>query len=318
MPINDKEAIVTVLYEDNVPVEIYVERDIEAIRCMDIYVGHVEKVLDATGGAFVRITKDECGYLPANRAKESIFASLKKDNTIKPGDELLVQVETEKTQKKHAVLNCKLKLYKQNALLDEIKEKGTHRTAPSCLYRAPMSWRVLYEHYKDEIAEFVTDSPEVFFDVGEKVRLYDDLMVKLYRLYNFSSLLDESTDKKVWLKSGGYLYIEQTEAFVSIDVNSGKDIKGKASDETFLKINEEAAWEVFLQIRRRRLSGTILVDFISMKSKEANDALLSLSKELASNDPVYTNAVDITPLGIMEITRHKTKNTLKMQIDNCR
>ena len=91
----------------------------------------------------------------------------------------------------------------------------------------------------------------------EKLRLYEDELLPLYKLYSLETILSRTLNKKVWLKSGGYLVIEQTEALTAVDVNSGKMVKKKDS---FLKTNLEAAEELVRQIGLRNLSGMIIVD----------------------------------------------------------
>ena len=139
-------------------------------------------------------------------------------------------------------------------------------------------------------------------------------MVSLYRLYNFSTIIDRALDKKVMMKSGAYLVIEQTEAFVSIDVNSGKKVNKKKDDEYIYKINLEAAGEAARQIRLRQLSGTILIDFINMKKSIFKEKLIETMKEHVKYDPVSTEVIDMTALGIMELTRKKRGRSLKEQL----
>ena len=126
--------------------------------------------------------------------------------------------------------------------------------------------------------------------------------------------LEEALNKKVWMKSGAYLVIEQTECLTTIDVNSGKMLKGTQKEEAIWSINEEAAREAALQIRLRNLSGIIIIDFINMKDKAAEEKLLKRMKELTAFDAVSTTVVDMTPLGLMELTRRKTKRSLKEQL----
>lgn len=316
MPVKNKSAYVTVLYEDDVPVEIYVDSPEEKTSVGDIYVGHIERILDSAGGAFVRFRNDERGFLPMNRTKDALFVNPKKDRIPKAEDELLVQVDAESFANKQAVLKTKLRLPGNEKLLDEIKEKGIHRPAGTCLYKAPAPWRFLIDKYKKEsFSRIVTDIEKVHDELEDAAAFYDDRMLALYKLYDLQTLLDRSIQKRVWLSSGGQIVIEQTEAFVSIDVNSSKSVRGRSSDEIFLSVNKEAAKEAALQIRRRQLSGTILIDFISMKSKEAEKELIGYMKELAEQDPVYTSVIDITALGIMELTRHKVRKSLHRQIE---
>ena len=127
----------------------------------------------------------------------------------------------------------------------------------------------------------------------------------------------EATNKKVWLKSGGYLFIEPTEAMTVIDVNSGKAVSKKKAKDTFLKINMEAAKEISKQLRVRNISGIIMIDFIDMENEEDKSTLMDYMKSLVKPDPVKTTVVDITKLNLMEITRKRIKKSLsETLVDN--
>ncbi len=123
--------------------------------------------------------------------------------------------------------------------------------------------------------------------------------------------LAKLTGKRVWLRSGAYLVIEKTEAFISIDVNTGKCAAGRIPEETYRKINLEAAWEVARQMRLRNLSGMILVDFISLRNPDHRKELTDVMRKAVRADHTHTEVVDLTPLGIMEIVRQKMKKPLE-------
>ena len=131
-----------------------------------------------------------------------------------------------------------------------------------------------------------------------------------YKLYSLEGAIDEVCHEKIWLKSGGFLVIQQTEAFVSIDVNSGKYTGKKKAEETYRKINLEAAAEIARQIRLRNLSGIILVDFINMENPDHQDELFHVLQKYLRKDPVKCKAIDITPLHILEMTRQKVRRPL--------
>ena len=146
------------------------------------------------------------------------------------------------------------------------------------------------------------------------VRLYEDALLPLYKLYAVEARLQELLDKKVWLKSGSYLVIEPTEALISIDVNTGKCERGLNIEETAWKINLEAAGMIALQLRARNLSGMILVDFINMKDREREQQLIEHMRSLLRKDSIPADVVDMTGLGLMEITRKKVKPSLAEQM----
>lgn len=148
----------------------------------------------------------------------------------------------------------------------------------------------------------------------DSLSFYQDEKLSLSGLYGLSAKLSEATAKNVWLKSGGYLVIEPTEALTVIDVNTGKYTGKKNASETFAMINDEAALEVARQLRLRNLSGIILVDFINMEEKEEQRRLLSRLREACSQDPVPVRVVDMTPLGLVEITRKKVSRPLAEQL----
>ena len=122
--------------------------------------------------------------------------------------------------------------------------------------------------------------------------------------------MEGALKERVWLKSGAYLIIQQTEAMVVVDVNTGKAISGRDMEQHMLKVNTEAAIETCRQLRLRNLSGIVVIDFINMK--DPDDILRirdTLIRELA-DDPVPAKFVDITKLGLIELTRKKLKRPL--------
>lgn len=200
-----------------------------------------------------------------------------------------------------------------NTLTDTYK----HRTCYTCFY-----------HKETEIVsrikniaitaydEIVTDEDDVYELLktafsDKKIRLYRDDMISLSKLYSMDTYLKEALGKRVWLPCGGYLIIEPTEAMVVIDVNSGKaQSKGKKSSEYYYKVNMEAAKEVARQLRIRNYSGMIMVDFINMESEADNQKLLESLDVYLKEDKVKTRLVDMTALGIVEITRKKVSRPL--------
>ena len=140
--------------------------------------------------------------------------------------------------------------------------------------------------------------------------LYDKRTLPLKTVYNLTQEVRRLTARNVWLKSGAYLIIEKTEAFTSIDVNTGKCEKGRRASETYRRINHEAAEEIIRQIILRNLSGMILIDFINMENPDHKEELVNVARKLARRDPLKMEVVDLTPLGIMEIIRQKAERSL--------
>lgn len=149
------------------------------------------------------------------------------------------------------------------------------------------------------------DKNESINQAVPNLSLYTDDNLPLMKLYRLESVLKSASDRRVWMKSGGYLVIEPTEALTVIDVNTGKYTGKKTPAETILKINLEAAHEVARQLSLRNLSGIIIIDFIDMESKEDQETLMRVLGEELSRDPVKTILGDMTRLGLVEITPQK-------------
>lgn len=218
------------------------------------------------------------------------------------------------------------KLREEYCLLHEQIQRiitfGASRNCYSCLMQSKSEWQGMLEHIPvDKVEDIVLDHPAELELVKEyirrvspsllpKVRLYEDMLLPLYKLYSFEKVIHDAMQKKVWLKSGGFLVIEQTEAFVVIDVNSGKSVTKKKAEEAYRKINLEAAAEIAYQLRIRQLSGTILIDFINMSNREHIDEVLHVLRNAVKKDFSKTVVIDVTALQITEMTRQKTRRSL--------
>ena len=197
--------------------------------------------------------------------------------------------------------------------------QGRNRTCFSLVLETePFYVAAVRDAYGRDLDEIITDVPEIREtiqgyleeispELKEKLRFYQDKLLPLYKLYRVETALDTIQKEKVWLNSGGFLVIQQTEAFVSIDVNSGKYTGKKKMEETFRKINLEAAAEISRQLRLRNLSGIILIDFINMENPDHRDELFHVLQKLLRKDPIKSRAIDITPLHILEMTRKKVR-----------
>lgn len=203
---------------------------------------------------------------------------------------------------------------------------ASHRTCYSLLASSEPSYiRSIRDAYTSELEAVVTDDKDCYEAVRqyleenqpedlEKLSFYEDPMLSLSKLYSLETALEQALGKHVWLKSGGYLVIEPTEALTVIDVNTGKYAGKKTQVETIFKINQEAAAETARQLRLRNLSGIIVVDFIDMETEEERLRLMSLLERELLKDPVKTVLVDMTRLGLVEITRKKVKRPLAEQV----
>lgn len=197
----------------------------------------------------------------------------------------------------------------QARLLYSIMKKSEYATQYTCLYHTEVEYiKDIRRMHALQDVEIVTDIPEVTEAISE-IPLYTDEYTLTLR-YSLASLLEKTLSKRAYLKSGAYLVIEPTEAMTVIDVNSGKSIKGKNAEEQFLKINIEAAKEIARQLRLRNISGIVMIDFINMKEESHNHELMKNLAEYVRTDPVRTTVVDMTKLGLVELTRQKGKSAL--------
>lgn len=211
--------------------------------------------------------------------------------------------------------------------LENIKKFGVHRAKFNCLYHAPDAYLCdIRDSYDSLLESIITDDDEIFNRIMEfakiyqpedikKIKRWDNADGKLDAVYDVTKTLEHALMPKVWLKNGGYLVIQPTEALVSIDVNTGKAIsKKKDVQKTFLKVNLEAATQIAKQLRLRNLSGMILIDFIDMKDADYNKQLMDRLRTEFAKDPVKTILVDMTKLGLVEVTRKKVRKSLYEQI----
>lgn len=212
-----------------------------------------------------------------------------------------------------------------NALKDEyysLVRTAETRVCFSCLKSAPPSYIAdLKNVYMDGMEAIIIGDHDLytrihmFFqaELPEKLdllELYDNPSFPLDKLYSTQTALDKALMERAWLKTGGYLIIQPTEALTVIDVNSGKNTSKLDSEDGAMKVNLEAAREAARQIRLRNLSGIILVDFINLNRDENTHRLLHEFRYYLSKDPIQTTLVDMTTLGLVEVTRKKVRRPL--------
>lgn len=205
-------------------------------------------------------------------------------------------------------------------------QSAIHKTCFSCLIEPPAAFEGTLADLvsEEEYEEILTDSASLYQKLSaeygdrKKIRYYSEkeqAELSLASLYSLAGKLETALERRVWLKSGGYLIIDPTEALTVIDVNSGKFEASKDIEESHFLVNKEAAEEIALQLRLRNLSGIIIVDFINMREYSHQDALLKHLRALVSKDRQLTQVVDMTPLGLVEITRKKNYKPLLEQIE---
>jgi ribonuclease E len=166
-----------------------------------------------------------------------------------------------------------------------------------------------------EYRELVTDSKDVYErvteylgeiapDLLERVRLHEGPL-PLMEEFHVAEQIHKALERKVWLASGGYLIIDRTEAMTVIDVNTGKAVGKSNLEETVVGTNLEAAREIARQLRLRDIGGIIVIDFIDMLLQRNRDQVIFALKEALAQDKTRSQVFDITPLGLLEMTRKR-------------
>jgi ribonuclease G len=210
------------------------------------------------------------------------------------------------------------------AAWEEIKNRRDEH-APAVLYAEPsLPLRVVRDVANPETRRIVVDSPQVFeemmsfvsrfvADPKPRVELYRGVL-PIFDHFGIEPEIDANLGRKVWLKSGGYLIVDQSEALTAIDVNTGRYVGKRDLEETVLKTNLEAVKEVVHQLRFRNIGGLIIVDLIDMETSENREKVYRAFQEALRQDKAKTNILKISELGLVEMTRKRTRENLVQQL----
>jgi ribonuclease G len=207
-------------------------------------------------------------------------------------------------------------------LWSEILSRYEQARAPAVLHEEmDLTFRVVRDLLSPEVDEFLVDSPEVYDKclasvrmlvpgLADRVKLHEG-KPPLFEAYGVEKDIEKALRRRVWLKSGGYIVIDHTEALVSIDVNTGKYVGKRDFEQTVLKINLEAVGEIVRQIRLRDLGGIIIIDFIDMEVPEHREQVYRALKRALGEDKARTNVLEISELGLVEMTRKRVRQDLR-------
>lgn len=208
-----------------------------------------------------------------------------------------------------------------HALWDAIQARSENTPAPAAIYQElDLAHRVLRDFSSTETDRILVDSRETYSrmkgfaeeftrNVADKVSHYVAER-PLFDLYGVEDEIEKALGRRVDLKSGGYLIIDQTEALTTIDVNTGGFVSGRSFDETIFKTNLEAAQAIARQLRLRNLGGIIILDFIDMDSTEHKEAVLAELTKALARDRTRMTINGFTSLGLVEMTRKRTRESL--------
>lgn len=254
---------------------------------------------------FITISQKINGQDERNRLKEIVSTSIpEKYGAIirtsaqnKPEEEIVRDIQ--KTIEKYEKIEKKYN--------DIVNNKQKY--SPQIIFKSEdLIERILIDLMDQELYRIVTNSEEMYKKIENKLKeenknLKIDLESNIYNLYSLEKEIEELEKRKVWLKCGGFITIDKTEALTAIDVNSGKYTGKKDLEQTIFTVNKEATIEIAKQLRLRDIGGIIIIDYIDMRNKENEEKIIELFKEQLKKDRSKTQIVGFSKLNLLEMTR---------------
>lgn len=234
---------------------------------------------------------------------------------------VIIRTDAANKNKKELTRDLKKLFAAWNEINVQIEEKGK---VPRCVYREKdITFKSIRDLFSQDVDKLVINDYITFTEIKRYLkeivpqyiaRLELDEDIELFEKYGIEPYIKKAVANKVWLKCGGYIVIDKTEALTVIDVNTGKYIGNSSLEETVTNVNCEAAVEIAKQLRLRDISGIIIIDFIDMQNEENKEKILGLLKQELKKDRTKTNIVGMTGLGLIELTRKKTRQGLEKAI----
>ena len=245
--------------------------------------------------------------------------------TIPEGMGVIMRTVGEGQQLRYFVRDLALLLEEWN----EIQEKIKSQPSATCVFMEPdLIERTVRDFLTEDVERIVVDSPKdhdrmramiskISRRSADKIKLYADHQ-PIFDRFGITRQLETTFSRQVHLKSGGYIVIDETEALVAIDVNTGRHKSGKDQESTILKVNLEAAEEITRQLRLRNMGGLIVLDFIDMKSRRDQQQVYQKMREGLRRDRAKTHILPISQLGLMEMTRQRHSESVRSAVyDDC-
>jgi len=260
-----------------------------------------------------------------NQEERQRLKRILRELTIPEGMGVIMRTVGEGQQKRYFVRDLALLLEEWRAVQEKIKSG----LSPSCVFQEPdLIERTVRDFLTEEVERIVIDSPaahERIMDIIGRISKRSLSKVKLYGehqpvfdRFNITKQLETTFSRQVHLKSGGYIVIDETEALVAIDVNTGRHKGSKDQESTILKVNLEAADEITRQLRLRNMGGLIVLDFIYMKGRRDQQHVYQRVKEGLRRDKAKTHILPISQLGLMEMTRQRHSESVRSAVyDDC-
>ncbi len=204
---------------------------------------------------------------------------------------------------------------------DEIQDMNSKVEVGSLVYEdLDITLRAVRDLFSPEVSRVVVDDPGTYERVRrfvkifapnlmDKVQLYEE-DVPLFDAYGIETDVSRALDKKIWLRCGGYIFIEATEALTVVDVNTGRYVGKKGLEETIFKTNMEAVKEIAYQVRLRNIGGIIIIDFIDMEEEAHREEVFRALKEAVKNDKSRINILKVSEFGLVQMTRKRSREDL--------
>ena len=214
-------------------------------------------------------------------------------------------------------------------LWQRILKKNEKLSAPSLLHHdLDLVFRIIRDLFTPEVERVVIDNHDEYDRVREFMDTYlphlssrieqFDKDEPIFDAFDVEIEISRALGRKVWLKSGGYIVIDQTEALTAIDVNTGRYVGKRNLEDTILKTNLEAVREIAYQLRLRNIGGIIILDLIDMEKEENKRKVFTSLQEILSHDKAKTNIYQLSELGLIEMTRKRTRESLGRTLcDSC-
>ena len=260
-----------------------------------------------------------------NQQERQRLKKILRELTIPEGMGVIMRTVGEGQQSRYFVRDLHLLLEEWK----QIQEKIKTQPSATCVFQEPdLIERTVRDFLTEDVERIVVDSPKAYDRMREmisrisrrsasKVRLYTDSQAVFDR-FNISRQLENAFSRQVHLKSGGYIVVDETEALVAIDVNTGRHKGGKDQETAILKVNLEAAEEICRQLRLRNMGGLIVLDFIDMKSRRDQQSVYQRVKDGLRRDKAKTHILPISQLGLMEMTRQRHSESVHAAVyDEC-
>lgn len=251
------------------------------------------------------------------RRLKSIVSELMKKSSFEVNAGIIVRTAAQGKGKR----DLKLDISNLITTYKKILRKANRTRAPALVYKEMgLIGSLIRDLFTEKINTLIIDSKREYREIQyylrnvapelkTRVKLYNE-KIPIFEAYEVEEQIERALQRKVWLKKGGYILIDQTEALTAVDVNTGKFVGKNNPEQTIFETNIEAAREIARQIRLRDLGGIIVIDFIDMESKENKRKVIETLRDGFNNDKARTKVFEIGPLGLVEMTRKRVRPSL--------